>query len=158
VNSQPLSHRLQLELADLGKVVAEVKRVLGKYQQSQDADLLPAIAMNLQSYYTRVERVMVSVALDCEQTVPEGKEWHRQLLEQMGKNIEDVRPELISEPLFESLDELRRLRHVVRSIYAFKLDPELLLPIAQRLPDGYQQLQQACAVFLRQLGSPQMDK
>ncbi|MGB7415504.1 MAG: hypothetical protein WA902_14955 [Thermosynechococcaceae cyanobacterium] len=151
MSAESLSHRLEQELADLGEVVAEVKRVLGKYQQSQDADLLPAIAMNLQSYYTRVERVMVSVALDCEQTVPEGKEWHRQLLEQMGKDIEDVRPALISESLLASLDELRRLRHVVRSIYAFKLDPDLLLPIAQRLPNGHGQFQKDCAFFLKKL-------
>lgn len=94
---------------------------------------------------------MVSIALHCEQKIPEGKDWHRQLLEQMGRSVAQIRPALIPKSLMLDLDELRRFRHVVRSIYAFKLEPDLLLPIAQQLSQGYQQFEGDCTAFLKQL-------
>lgn len=66
MSAVPISQRLAIELQQLDEVVDEVRRVLARYQQLQDPDFLPAIAMNLQSLYTGVERVMVSVALDFE--------------------------------------------------------------------------------------------
>jgi hypothetical protein len=150
VSLASLRDRVEQELKELSEGVAEVERIMGKYQQSQDSDLLPAVAMNLQSFYTGVERVMVAVVLYCEQAVPEGQDWHRQLLRQMGQD-DLVRPALISEDLLLDLDELRRFRHVVRSIYAFKLDPALLFPITQRLPQCYQLFRERCIQFLGQL-------
>lgn len=147
-----LKQRVEQELTELSAVVVEVQRVVQKYQHSQDADILPAIAMNLQSYYTGTERIMVSIALHCDREVPEGKDWHRKLLEQMGHAVPNQRSALISETVMPNLDELRRFRHVVRSIYAFKLDPDLLLPIAQQLLQGHQQLEKDCTAFLEQFG------
>lgn len=145
-----MDQRLEIELKQLDEVVIEVQRILSKYQNYQDPDLLPAIAMNLQSLYTGIERIMVSVALEFETVVPEGKDWHRQLLKQMAFAVPDIRPAFLAAETQLYLDELRRFRHVVRSIYAFKLDPDLLVPIAQQLPDWYPQFKHRCQQFLRQ--------
>ena len=156
--SDPLVHRLQVAIAEVDQVVAEVYRLLEKYLQTPDPDFLPAIAMNLQSLYTGIERMMVAVALSCEQVVPEGKNWHRLLLEQMGREVPQIRPPLVSDSVQTQLDELRRFRHVVRSIYSFTLDPDLLLPIAERLSDWYGSFQQDLEAFITRLSRTESGK
>lgn len=69
----------------------------------------------------------------------------------MVRGVPDVRPAFLSKELQPYLDELRRFRHVVRSIYAFKLDPALLLPLAEQVPDWYGRFHQGCQYFLNQL-------
>lgn len=147
MNDQRLQQRLEGEMVELKGAIADVQRLLDKFQQTQDSDLLPAIAMDLQSFYTGVERMMVAVAMSCEQRVPEGDRWHRLLLEQMGRAVPDIRPPFISSEGKEHLDELRRFRHVVRGIYAFKLDPDLLLPIAQGMTHWFDAFTQDCDDF-----------
>ncbi|MGF1602815.1 MAG: hypothetical protein ACFCU8_12475 [Thermosynechococcaceae cyanobacterium] len=55
MNQVSLKQRVELELAELVAVVVDVQQIVQKYQHSQDSDLLPAIAMNLQ-----IDQEMVS--------------------------------------------------------------------------------------------------
>ena len=71
-----------------------------------------------------LERVLHHIAAMVDGSVPAGREWHRDLLRQMGIALPQVRPEVLSAGTIKALDEYLRFRHVVRNVYAFEFDPE----------------------------------
>lgn len=56
------------------------------------------------------------------------------------------------------LDEFRRFRHVVRSRYAYQLDPARVVELAQKLAGVSQHLMQDCQRFCADLKSLEQDK
>lgn len=58
--------------------------------------------------------------------------WHADLLRRMTLDIEGVRPHVLSAQAYDSLDELRRFRHVFRSAYRLHLDPDRLALVDRR--------------------------
>jgi hypothetical protein len=147
VSLPSLHQKVEIELTELQTVVSEVKRLLDKIQSSQDYDYLGAVAMNLQSFYTGAERIFLLIAREIDQYVPSGERWHLLLLEQMGSEVPSIRPLLLDEDSRLALDELRRFRHVARSLYAYRLNPELTQVVANQLPEVERQLEENCERF-----------
>lgn len=83
-----------------------------------------AVALYLQNLYTSIEEILRRVADDLDGSVPSGDDWHRELLGQMALELPEVRPRLLSPPLRDDLDVLRRFRHLVRHAYAADFDWE----------------------------------
>jgi hypothetical protein len=52
----------------------------------------------------------------------------------MSVEIPGVRPPVLVEQTRLELDEFRKFRHVVRSRYAYQLDPEWVQALAVKLP------------------------
>lgn len=50
----------------------------------------------------------------------------------MALNIEGLRPRLLGDEAYDSLDELRRFRHLFRSAYRLRLDVERLALVYKR--------------------------
>lgn len=74
----------------------------------------------------------------------------------MSKEIQGVRPALLSDNSKKLLDEFMRFRHRVRNKYPFNLSPERVKGLVERLPNAYEQAQQdlsAFAQFLEQVSS-----
>jgi hypothetical protein len=65
---------------------------------------------------------------------PAGETWHKDLLLQMGRELEGIRPALFSEETLASMDEFRRFRHRIRNIYSFNLVPERIKALVEKLP------------------------
>ena len=59
--------------------------------------------------------------------------WHRDLIQHMTLEIEEVRPALLDRELAGRIDELRSFRHVFRNIYLSELDPKRVELVQQRL-------------------------
>jgi hypothetical protein len=59
--------------------------------------------------------------------------WHRDLIQRMTLDIEEVRPALLDRELVGRIDELRSFRHVFRNIYQSELDPKRVELVQQRL-------------------------
>jgi hypothetical protein len=117
---------------------------------------LKAVAYDLHGFYTGLERIFESVADTIDDHLPGGESWHKELIEQMCKEIEGVRPALLSENTKKLLDEFMRFRHRVRNIYSFNLIPERVKNLVEKLPEAYEQGRQdlsAFAQFLEQLSS-----
>ncbi|MDR9403454.1 MAG: hypothetical protein RI580_08440 [Halothece sp. Uz-M2-17] len=91
------------------------------------------------------------IARQIDYSEPSGENWHRQLLEQMSVEVPDVRPALISSFVRVELDELRRFRHVVRSIYAYKLDTKPVLGLANKMPVVWQNFKQEIRQYINGL-------
>jgi len=64
-------------------------------------------------------------------TFPSGERWHRDLLEQMAREVPGVRPAALSAESAERLDEFLAFRHRVRNLYGFNLEEK-------RLPQAWQ--------------------
>lgn len=122
----------------------------------QDADLyIDSASLNLHDVYSGFERVFKQIAATVEGNVPSSAEWHRELLEQMGLDLPNVRPPVLTSDSIERLDEYLRFRHVVRNVYTFSFDPERIGRLVKGLEPAFAQLRQellAFANFLEKIG------
>jgi len=99
---------------------------LAKANTSGDDDYLDGAALNLHGFYAGIERIFEDIARSLEKTVPDGPEWHQNLLLQMSAEMVSIRPRVISAETRACLEEYRGFRHVVRNVYTFNLRPARL--------------------------------
>jgi len=150
-----LCDRLAQELMVMQHMIQQSQPFLDQLAQPQDpsyqAAFVGALALNLHSFYTGAERIFEAIAQQIDQYQPTGSQWHRQLLDQMVVTIPDIRPAVISGETHLLLDELRRFRHVVRSVYAYQLDPERVLDLAKRVFAEFSRFAQEINAFCQTL-------
>jgi hypothetical protein len=133
-----LAGRIRQSLLDLERVVRRAVDLMDKASLSGDADYLDGVALNLHGFYAGVERILEDIARTLERTVPDGPEWHRDLLLQLSVQIAGVRPAVISQESRRCLEEYRGFRHVVRHVYTFNLQPARLEELTRGLQHCYQ--------------------
>ena len=140
-----LATRLRAELVDLERVIRRVEHLWSK--ADQDEDYLDGVALNLHGFYAGVERIFEQIAREIDGALPDGPEWHRELLMQMSAEVSSTRPPVISRTTRDCLDEYRGFRHVVRNVYAFNLRPTRLKELAMELPACYQTIVEDITAF-----------
>jgi hypothetical protein len=150
------AERIRQELAALERVIARATRAMGRArEQPADQDLyLDSVALNLQDFYTGIERAFRQIAGTIDEEVPAGHNWHEELLRQMGLERTGIRPAVISSEALDFLDSYLRFRHVVRNIYSFEFDPDRVGRLVENLSPGFRRLQremEAFASFLERL-------
>lgn len=133
-----LRRRVQSELCNVQKTA---QRVLDAWEgisqfPEQQSYYIDSVALNLHSFYNGLERILVVIARELDPIFPSGERWHRDLLEQMGREIPEKRPAILSEQTRGLLDEFLAFRHLIRSLYAFELDAERLKYLLDRLPEA----------------------
>lgn len=142
------------ELAQIRVLVKQVELLLELIRQTENHELrsglVSGLALHLHSFYTGAERIFYDIARDIDGEVPTSSNWHQQLLEQMNVEIPSVRPPVLSEQTRFELDEFRKFRHVVRSRYAYQLDPQRVQALAAKLPVVSIHLIQECQQFCSQ--------
>lgn len=148
-----LIQQIKQESAQIQVMVNQTKRLLEKIQLTGDTDYLGTIALNLQSFYTAVERILVLIAKEFDGTVPQGESWHQALLVQMSVAIPGTRSTVLSAETLQGLDEFRRFRHVVRSNYAHQLDLMRVQTLALKLDAVSQSVMQDWQRFCLELKS-----
>lgn len=142
-----LISQIEQELTQIQVMVTETGRMLEKVQRTGDKDYLGTIALNLQSFYTAVERIFIAIAKEIDGIIPKEENWHQALLQQMVVEIPGTRQPVLAIQTQQALDEFRRFRHVVRSNYAHQLDPERVQALARKLDVVSQHLMQDCQRF-----------
>jgi len=130
------------------KLVQELEELLSDLSGDPDSVDLRAIASILHDFYTGIEKIFSRIALEMEGNLPEGENWHRQLLERMAVDIKKVRPAVISEELEVKLDEYLRFRHLFRHSYGFLLQWEKCKGLTNNLTPCHKQVQKELKVFL----------
>ena len=133
-----LAGRIRQSMLDLERVVARAAILMDKARTSGDDDYLDGVALNVHGFYAGVERIFEDIARTLEQRVPDGPEWHQDLLLQMSAEIVSVRPAVLSQETRHCLEEYRGFRHVVRNVYAFNLRSARLQELTDGLRDCYQ--------------------
>lgn len=153
-----LSKRISDELADLQVVLEKCARAWKHAQQaSKEQDLfVDSVALNLHSIYSGLESLFELIARHVDGNMPEGSDWHRQLLVQMQTDMPEVRPAVISPASREFLDEYRRFRHLVRNVYTVNLHPDRMGKLVRQLDDLWGCIKpelEAFAQFLKEASS-----
>lgn len=144
--------RLQAEILrefkDIDRCNAELRELLCVLK-SRDKNTfdLRAIGSMLHDFYCGVERIFERIAKELNGGVPEGDDWHRQLLRDMTLDIKGVRPPVISEEVEKMLIEYLRFRHVFRNIYGFSLEWQFMEGIVERLPSTLTKLKKELESF-----------
>ena len=114
--------RIRKEIFEIDKIKNSALR---RWQKAlSDEDYLGSVAFDLQSFYQGVERVFEIIAKSIDRSVPVGGRWHKMLLEQMSKELSEIRPAVITPETRNALDQFRMFRHLAHNIYSFNLVPE----------------------------------
>ena len=146
---QKVAKRIRLELAELEMTVNRVERgITAAQSDAENRDLfLDSAALNLHDFYTGLERIFSQIATVVDNSIASGRDWHRALLNQMGKALPQVRPRVLSAETIQTLDEYRRFRHVVRNVYAFEFDATRLEPLIEKLRSSFTEVQRELLTF-----------
>lgn len=131
--SVKLAKRIKTELVLLEQIVSRCEEALRRSKLSSDDLYLDSVALNLENFYSGIERLFQLIATTLDSRLPKGEDWHKSLLEQMCSQVSGVRPAVLSETSRAMLDEYRRLRHVVRVIYTVTLDSKRLEELTKNL-------------------------
>ena len=117
-----LATRIRNELPEIEHTLKRATKGVRRAKQTGDDYYLDGVALNLHSFYSGIERIFELIAANVDDMIPKGKNWHQVLLMQMAKEIDEVRPAVISYSVRLDLDEYRGFRHIVRNIYTYKFD------------------------------------
>jgi hypothetical protein len=114
---------------------------------SPTREVLALLAMDLHSWYTALEALLVRVLTVFEGGIPAGEASHALVLRAALRDIEGVRPAVLRASLRESLDEIRRFRHFFRHAYALDLRYEKLRSALRPLLQCHEMVEQDLARF-----------
>lgn len=122
--SSKLAKQIAVEEDQLNKLIDTHRELLSKCASEPPSDVeRSALAFLLHSFYSGLENIFKRIAIQIDGGLPAGDAWHRKLLDRMAQNT-DHRSPVISESLYETLNEYLAFRHVVRQSYSFTLQWE----------------------------------
>ncbi len=139
---------LKSELEDLEKVIKRIQTGWMKAKTSGDDLYLDGISLNLHGFYAGLEKIFDTIAKVIDESVPVGSSWQQDLLKQMTYEIRNVRPHVITQKTFDSLDEYRGFRHVVRNVYTFKLSIRRMKPLVEHLDKVFDRTKNDISLFI----------
>ena len=153
-----LAGRIRKEVDDLKTLSARAQRAMDTARRNpQDADLyLDSAALNLHDVYSGFERIFKQIAATMDGNLPSTPEWHRDLLDQMGLDLPQVRPPVLTSFQIQFLDEYLRFRHVVRNVYTFSFDAERVGRLVKEMNANFETIAQELRAFanlLEKIGS-----
>lgn len=122
-DAQRLTGRIRSEIEDIDRSLERAQGAWQRAQSAADDYYLDSVALNLQNFYSGLERIFELIALTVDRSRPAGEKWHQALLRQIATEISGVRPAVISSASQDGLEEYRAFRHIVRNVYAFRFDP-----------------------------------
>lgn len=142
--------------AEVERETEQLKRLdrelVGLHEKLGSAELsaydIRAAGSILHDFYNGVEAVFRRIAHELNGGLPVGQDWHKQLLIDMGLDIEGVRPAVISNKLAAKLHNYLGFRHVFRNIYGFFLDAERVKALAWELPEVSKALEKEISHFI----------
>ena len=127
-----LAMRIRNELPEIEHTLKRAMEGVKRAKQTGDDYYLDGVALNLHSFYSGIERVFELIAVNVDDMLPEGENWHQSLLKQMAEEMTEVRPAVISGSLRLGFDEYRGFRHIVRNVYTYKFDSGRIDKLAER--------------------------
>lgn len=146
-----LSRRIYSQLDDVEEVVSRAQEGWQEYKSTNNDLYLDSVALSLHGFYSGVESLLQEIATGLDRHLPTGREWHKELLQQMANAIPSVRPAVISTSTTNALDEYCRFRHVVRNVYNYRLKSEKIEPLVNGLRSAFKQVRQELIDFVRWL-------
>jgi len=153
-----LANLIRQEMNEIDYILKRARAGLEKAEKETEELYLDGIALNLNGFYSGIERIFERIAVHVDGGLPQGANWHQVLLLQMAEEVPGVRPAVISETVRQGLDEYRGFRHVVRNVYAYKFDPIRLGRLTRNAMGLYEQLSKELFAFADFLESSGKDE
>ena len=141
--------RILDELNETEIIIEHTQEGWSRYQNSSDSYYLGGVALDLHGFYSNLERIFEFIAINIDKSLPQGTEWHKVLLDQMAKEIPQLRPALISDQTRKTLDEYRAFRHLIRNIYTHQIEPSKMQNLVQNLQQIFKQIRLELMAFAR---------
>ena len=148
-----LAARILTELKEISTLVYRIEQGWIKAKKREDDFYLDSVALNLHGFYSGLERIFEKIAVSVDGSVPEGANWHQELLNQMSMEITGIRPAVISLDLKEKLEEYCGFRHVVRNVYTYHLSPQKIKPLVDKVQDVFNKSEKELSAFAKFLQS-----
>lgn len=133
-SEEAFARRLAAEIEHELERLEKLREELATAPRDDDSFTLRARGSMLHDFYSGIERVFVRIAEELNGGVPQGEQWHRQIVTDMSLKIPGVRPAVIDAALAEELADYLRFRHVFRNVYGSLLQAERMRPLEERLP------------------------
>jgi hypothetical protein len=119
-----LAAQLEEDLGSLQRLASAIERLLLCTDDQQREWLrVRALSFELERWYTAVESTIERALRTLDGSVPEGRNWHEELLRDAGIAITGFRPALLSEDTVAALREVMRFRHFAR--HGYDREPEV---------------------------------
>ena len=131
---EAFARRLAAEIEHELERLEQLRDELATAPRDDDTFSLRARGSMLHDFYSGIERVFVRIAEELNGGVPQGEQWHRQIVTDMSLEIPGVRPAVIEPDLARELGDYLRFRHVFRNVYGSFLEAERMRPLEERLP------------------------
>jgi len=144
-----LASRILNEISALKLVIDRVESAWKAATRSNDELYYDSVALNIHSFYSGIERIFERISSAVDGSLPQGINWHQELLNQMAIEIPKVRPAVISEKSRELLEPYRGFRHVVRNVYTYHIMPDKMKPLAKSIRPVFKQVEKELSAFSR---------
>jgi len=132
MDKRELIEDIGIELENLERLNKEMEQLLDKIRGEPDFIEARAAGSILHDFYCGVEKIFERIALNVDRNLPEGENWHTELLYQMVKPWGTARGAVITEDILQSLKDYLRFRHLFRNIYGFELKWERCKTLGKR--------------------------
>lgn len=123
------------EIRFIAKEIETLKRKKERLHRDRDPENIDshikAIALTLHSIYTGYEKILEMVIKGIDGDVPTALDYHTALLKRASYAIPNVRPEIVSEETFATLNMLRAYRHKLRRLYTYLIAHEKVTRLAK---------------------------
>jgi uncharacterized protein YutE (UPF0331/DUF86 family) len=147
INLQKLASRICSELDDLKSVTIKIEEGWKKFEQTSDDFYIDSVALNIHGFYSGLERIFELIASVVDGNKPESKNWHKELLNLMAREVPTIRPAVISEEVCSRLNDYRGFRHIVRNVYTFKFDPEKIKKLSTEVKGLFSKVSEEILAF-----------
>ncbi|MCY4123379.1 MAG: hypothetical protein OXG72_20920 [Acidobacteria bacterium] len=152
---EAFARRLAAEIEHELQGLEKLRDELPAAPRDDDTFTLRVRGSMLHDFYCGVERILVRIAEELNGGVPQGEQWHRQIVTDTTLEIPDVRPAVIDAALAEELRDFLRFRHAFRNVYGSPLRAERMRPLEARLPDVLAAFRRHIRAFIEwMLGRP----
>ncbi len=126
-------------ISEIEEELGNIERLLSELNEHQKEEprnsfYLRAVGSIFHDFYCGVERIFERIAEELNGGIPEGENWHIQLLKDMTLQIEEVRPAVISKELVAELKGYLEFRHRFRNIYGFELEWDKMKGLKETMP------------------------
>lgn len=146
-----LKSHIDDEMAALERLLNVLTALIDQADAIPEIALVPALASYITDFYTGCERISERVVIALDGGIPEGANWHEQLLRQVADSGENsrppIRPPLWQGSLLLDLNEYRKFRHFDRHRYKLELKLDRGLELAHQIQPTYLKIQRAIADF-----------
>ena len=136
----------------IDQALQNLKDAPDRYRRSIEVE----ISRYLYDFYKQLENIFEQIAHDVDKAVPKGKQWHKDLLQQMAES-NAIRAPVLSQETYLELKKLLGFRHVFLYIYGKELDYEKMLVNATLINELFPNLSKELDVFIAFLKKQEND-